>query len=184
MTDPTSGAEIAAALRTLHRESVEYWRSFDTATFLAPIGEAWSPADNVRHLTKSIRAVTTGLKLPSIAVRLLYGGATAPSRDYATMRDTYRARLAKGADAGKYAPGPRPTPTDPDAERERVMRYHAAAVEEMCGRIGRWSERALDRCRLPHPLLGRITVREMLLFTRCHNQHHVENVKRRLAAQT
>lgn len=107
MNDPRSGAEIAAALRTLHQESVAYWSSFDTSAFLAPIGEAWSPADNVRHLTKSIRAVTTGLKLPPIVVRLLYGGATAPSRDYASMRDTYRARLAKGADAGKFAPGPR-----------------------------------------------------------------------------
>ena len=184
MTDPRSGPEIAQALLAVHAASVTYWRSFDTATFLAPIGEAWSPADNVRHLTKSIRAVATGLRLPSLVVRLRFGGASAPSRDFSTMRETYRARLAQGANAGKYAPDVRLAPADPEAERSRVMRYHAIAVEEMCRHISRWSERSLDRCRLPHPLLGTLTVREMLFFTLVHTQHHIENVRRRLAATT
>jgi hypothetical protein len=38
----------------------------------------------------------------------------------------------------------------------------------------------LERIRLPHPLLGRLTTREMLFFTLYHNQHHVEVAKRRL----
>jgi uncharacterized damage-inducible protein DinB len=40
----------------------------------------------------------------------------------------------------------------------------------------------LDRLRLPHPALGKLTVREMLFFTIYHNIHHVENVVRRLSA--
>jgi hypothetical protein len=32
---------------------------------------------------------------------------------------------------------------------------------------------------MPHPLLGKLTVREMLLFTLYHNLHHVQNVARR-----
>jgi hypothetical protein len=37
----------------------------------------------------------------------------------------------------------------------------------------------LDRLRLPHPGLGLLTVREMLLFTLYHNTHHVLGVERR-----
>jgi hypothetical protein len=48
--------------------------------------------------------------------------------------------------------------------------------------LHRSSQSALDRWRLPHPLLGRLTVREMLFFTLCHNRHHLEGVRRKLAA--
>ena len=44
------------------------------------------------------------------------------------------------------------------------------------------SQADLDRYRLPHPLLGKLTVREMLFFTVYHNYHHVRSVADRLAA--
>lgn len=43
-----------------------------------------------------------------------------------------------------------------------------------------WSERDLDRIRMPHPILGMLTTREMLFFTLYHNRHHVEAARRRL----
>jgi hypothetical protein len=103
------------------------------------------------------------------------------SRDYETIRDVYRARLAKGADAGPFAPERRPAPVDAGAERKRIMEYHQLAVEEFARRASRWPETALDRRQMPHPLLGPLTVREMLLFTLYHNRHHVEGVQRRMA---
>ena len=95
--DPKSGFEIARELRALHERSTRYWQSFATADFLAPLGdrgEAWSPADNVRHLTKSIRPLAQALRLPWPLLRLLYGRPAAPSRSYSEMRDVYRGALA------------------------------------------------------------------------------------------
>jgi hypothetical protein len=178
----STGRAIQSALQALHEESVRYWDLLDTATFLAPIGDAWSPADNVRHLTKSMRAATQGLRAPRFLLRFAFGRVMSPSRSYATIREIYRARLAQGASAGRFAPRPRPAPTDPEAERARIMAYHATAVAGLGHAITRWPERALDARQLPHPLLGSLTVREMLLFTVYHNRHHLENVQRRLAA--
>jgi hypothetical protein len=59
------------------------------------------------------------------------------------------------------------------------MADHAAAIEALCAAVERWPERALDRYRLPHPLMGKLTVREMLLFTLVHNIHHVRVAERR-----
>lgn len=181
--DPSSGGEIASALRALHAESVAYWDAFPTERFLAPIGAAWSPADNVRHLTKSMRAVTIGLGMPRWMLWVLFRKPARPSRTYAEMRETYLARLSKGADAGRFAPEPRAAAPDPERERRRIMEYHRVAVEEMVTRIEQWPEGALDRRQLPHPLLGPLTVREMLFFTLYHNRHHVDVVKRRLATE-
>ena len=174
------GEEIATALRALHAESVTYWKSFPTGLFLTPIGDAWSPADNVRHLTKSIRAVNVGLRLPRWVLWVAFRRPSTPSRTYTEVRDIYLARLAKGVTAGRFAPDPRPAPADPEGERRRIMEYHRIAIEELVTRLLAWPEPALDRRLLPHPALGRLTVREMLFFTLYHNRHHVDVVKRRL----
>ena len=177
-----TGSEIREALAALHAESVRYWQEFDSASFLAPIGDAWSPAGNVRHLTKAMRAVTKGLQLPRIFLLLAFFAPRRPSRSFDGMRDVYRARLAEGASAGPFAPGPRVTTTDPGSERAQIMTDHAVAVEALSRAIAAWPEPLLDRRHLPHPLLGKLTVREMLFFTLYHNQHHVDTVRRRVRA--
>ena len=179
MTGSTShtGLEIISALGALHDESVGYWATFTTPAFFAPIGDAWSPADNVRHLTKSMRAVDKGLHVPRWILWLRSGGG-GTSRGYDEMKDIYLARLARGASAGRFAPSPVAQQTD--AERARIMAFHADAVTTLAASIARWPERALDTARLPHPLLGPITVREMLFFTIYHNRHHLDGVRQRV----
>lgn len=180
-TEPLSREAIAEELDTIHAESVRYWSTLSTATFLAPIGEAWSPRENVRHLTRSVRAVTRGLRLPRFVVRLSFGAARRASRSLEEMRGWYLGALTPGFRAAAFAPSRRHTGDDPEGERTRIMAQHAAAIRALREATLRWSERHLDRCRLPHPLLGPLTVREMLLFTLLHNRHHVAGVQRRLA---
>lgn len=187
---PETRDAITRALARLHEESGHYWASLPTERFLAPIGDAWSPADHVRHLTISVRAVTRGLELPRVLVWLVFGPARAPSRSYDALREIYRGVLARGAKAGEYTPRPLPSAgsgqafpiDDAEATRARIMAQHTAAVGGLVATASGWSERALDRCRLPHPLLGKLTVREMLCFTLYHNLHHVEVCARRLEA--
>ena len=178
-TDPRTGPEISRALRSVHDESVAYWRSFTPDAFAASLGGGWSAAETVRHLNKSIRPVAMAMRLPRLVLRLRFGGAKAPSRSYDEMRRVYDAALAAGADAGRFAPSPRP-PEEPAAARERILAEHAAVVDALVEATGKWSETALDRLRLPHPRLGVLTVREMLFFTVNHNQHHVAVVRRKM----
>jgi hypothetical protein len=181
-TIPRTGAEIIAALQEVHRESVAYWATLSDAEFFAPIGTAWSPAENVRHLSKSMRAVQQGMRLPPFLVRLIFGRARGDARDYETIRTVYRERLAKGASAGRFAPSPKSPAADAASERRRIMRAHEASVDALIARIAQWSEADMDALALPHPLLGPLSVREMVLFTVYHNTHHVQNVQRLRAA--
>lgn len=48
------------------------------------------------------------------------------------------------------------------------------------GALEQWSEADLDRVRMPHPILGPLTVREMLFFTLYHDGHHVEAARARI----
>jgi hypothetical protein len=181
---PSTRDEIAASLRQLHTDSLRYWGEFDTDEFFRPLGTAWSPAQNVRHLTKSIRPVAKALRMPRLVLWVLFGRARTPSGSYEQVVERYHELLAGGADAGRFAPSDRPLPADLAAAREQVMAEHQRVHADLLSAIARWSEPPLDRCRMPHPLLGKLTVREMLFFTLYHNLHHVQVAERRRAEAT
>lgn len=180
LNEPSTKAEIAAELARLHHESTAFWQSFSTEAFFTPLCEAWSPADNVRHLTKSIRPVAKALRLPKLMPLLLFGPARKPSRPFAEIRTTYQQALARGGQAGRFAPSPLSTLLNPEAKRAEIMAHRDQAHAELLGALEGWSERALDRARLPHPLLGKLTVREILFFTLYHNLHHLVGVAGRV----
>ena len=179
--EPRTRDDIVHALEQVHDESRAYWLSFSPEAFLAPLGDAWSPADNVRHLTKSILPVAMALRIPRLILRLRFGRPKAASRAYTRLRDDYHQRLAAGGKAGRFAPSPLGAEGDGEAARARVLARHAEAVAALAAAIARWPDAKLDLYQLPHPLLGNLTVREMLFFTLYHNQHHVNVVRRRLA---
>jgi hypothetical protein len=143
------------------------------------MGEGWSPADHVRHLTKSVRAVSLGLAAPRVLLFVLYGRPSRVSMSYHALTARYRELLANGGQAGRFAPAPEVVPGDPGEYRTRLLATHRAEVHRLARRLLKWDRSGVDGFRLPHPLLGRLTVREMLLFTLYHNQHHVRVVAKR-----
>ena len=179
VNDPFTKEELLDELRSLHEQSTAFWEAFPTAEFFVPLGEAWSPADNVRHLLKSNRPVARALGMPRIALALRFGTGFRRSRSYAEIRETYRAALAGGATAGRFAPRPEPAPADPEAARRALMEQREVTASALASALARWSDWSLDRLRLPHPALGKLTAREMLFFTLYHNLHHVLNAARR-----
>jgi hypothetical protein len=178
---PSTGGEIRAAAQALHGEIMPFLASLPIEAFFAPQGQSWSPAWHVRHLTKANFPVARALRLPMLVPRLLFGKAPEPSRTFDKLREDYRARLAAGGQAGRFTPSDKPLPLDLAAWRQEIVAAYERSVNDWITASQRWSEQALDRVRLPHPLLGKLTVREMLFFTLYHNAHHMAIVARRLA---
>lgn len=179
-TEPQTLLQTSVELRRTAREVADYFDAIQLEAFFAPLAHgAWSPADHVRHLTKSMRAVTNGLTRPRVLLALLFGWTSRPSRSFFQLRSVYRAALGMGRGAGRFAPKPMDGALYTAAHRRQLMAWLAAAVEEMDTATARWTESAIDRYQLPHPLLGKLTVREMLFFTLFHNVHHVHAVERR-----
>lgn len=174
---PRNRAEISRALEQQEGESRAYWQQFDTDSFFRNIGKSWSPAEAVRHLIKSTRPVVKALGIPKIVLRLRFGKARRESLSYDDLCSRYRKALAEGGRAGRFAPSTR-TESDAEAWRQTIMTDYERVNHELRAQLERWSERDLDRLQLPHPLLGNLTVREMLFFTLYHQGHHVAVVER------
>jgi len=170
---PGSGLELRAALDRLVAEGHETLALLDDATFFAPQGDRWSPAEHIRHLRKTTAPVAKALRAPAWLLRFRFGRGKSPSRDFITLRDTYRGLLAAGGQAGRFAPSPEAPPADPKQRRAEIMAAWEDAAGELDAVSTRWSEAKLERAWLPHPLLGLLTAREMLAFTVYHTSHHL-----------
>ena len=181
--EPYSGSEIVAAVHRVHAAGEAFMESLPARVFVEPQGSKWSPADHVRHLTKSTRPVALGLALPKPMLGVLFGRKEGPSRSFEEIRLVYRARLEAGGQAGVFAPSSRPVAPDPESWRQTVLDGWREATLGMLARLVAWDEESLDLYRLPHPLLGRLTVREMLFFTLYHDAHHLVLVAGRIVSK-
>jgi hypothetical protein len=185
MTSPSphTQEELLAAFRQQALESVAYWNAFDTAAFFQKIGSSWSPAETVRHLTKSTRPVVKALGLPRLMLRVMFGRPHRPSQTFDQFRDGYLKALSEGGQAGRFAPSSK-SEDDREAWRAAIMGDFERVNRELQSKIARWPDSKLDRLQLPHPLLGNLTVREMLFFTLYHQAHHIDVVDRRMRTRS
>jgi hypothetical protein len=146
------------------------------------VGDAWTAAEHLKHLSTSVSAVARGFAISPWILRLRFGRVRSPSRSYPEVVALYQARLATGAKAsGAFVPLPNAVTADRVGElRTEILGRWGRTNARLRQAVERWSERRLDRVALPHPLLGKLTAREMLYFTLYHNQHHVVAAGRRL----
>jgi DinB superfamily len=177
--EPYTAREILEGLRRLHEDSQRFVAALPASEFVRPQGQKWSPADHVRHLSKSTYPLVRALALPRLLLRILFGRHAGVSRPFPVIREVYREGLRRGATAGRFAPSPRPVPADVEAYRTQVLSSWRQAAASLASQVELWPEPNLDYFRLPHPLLGRLTVREMLFFTLYHNAHHLNLVASR-----
>jgi hypothetical protein len=176
--DPFTRDELLRDLAAVRKWSEGFWSAFGVDAFFAPIGEHWSPADNVRHVAKVNRPVAAGLGMPRLLVFLRFGIAARPSRRYGEIVAVYHRALADGLRAGRYAARPLGQAERTAEARTRALAALDASLAELHRALGGWSEWSLDRLRMRHPGIGMLTVREMVAWTIYHNTHHVANVVR------
>lgn len=147
----------------------------NTSEFFANAGDSWPQAGKLDHLIRAVQPLVQALRLPKFSIRMMFGNAQEKSKSYTEIREIYLAKLAGGAKAaGRFVPK---LPDEGNAQEQQqiLLKRWDAVSQDLIDAIQGWAEKDLDVCRLPHPILGKITVREMLLFTLYHNYHHLKS---------
>lgn len=176
---PYAIEDLARSLMRLTREGIRFAEAMSTDRFFKPQGDRWSPAEHVRHLTKSTAPLLLAYRLPRWALRLRFGVAREPSRTFEGLRQDYLATLGTGGQAGRFAPSRERAVTDPALRRAAILEAWRGGNERLVRLWGRWRAQDLDRALLAHPLLGKLTAREMAIFTVYHSSHHLSLIATR-----
>lgn len=134
-------------------------------------GGAWTPGQHAHHLTLSVKPLGMAFGLPGWVLRMLFGKPKAPSRTYDAVVADYTLHLARGAKAAKAYVPPAAAP-----ERDVLLLHFETQHQRLIAKLAKWPDQALDAHQLPHPILGKITMREMLYFTHYHIQYHSNRI--------
>lgn len=140
----------------------------------APEGK-WNAGQQTLHLIKSVKPIAKGLGMPKFLLRRKFGKSNQLSRSYQELVAQYLSDLKdhSGAPPKAYAPG-----NVSYADAEEMTRKLKGYVLTICMKLARWKEDQLDNYAVPHPLLGTLTLRELLYFTIYHAEHHQQKIER------
>ncbi|MCF8278523.1 MAG: DinB family protein [Flavobacteriales bacterium] len=140
----------------------------------APDG-AWTAGQHLLHLVKSTKPLAKGMGYPRILLLLKFGKAKRPSRSYEDTIKAYTDALSNGGKAmGEYVPR-----AVKKEEREVLVERFKEEMGLLINQVHQWSESNLDSTAVPHPLIGNLTLREMLYFTIYHMEHHLNSLNER-----
>jgi hypothetical protein len=174
-------ADLISSFEKVHHEVATYFLSLPRDSFFKSPSGKWSPAENLLHLVKSVKPVAMAMKMPCGVLKILFGKPQAASRRFEQIKETYQRTLANGGKAaGRFIPSIQETPLHPDQFRNNLVQKWNATGESLLAVLRNWKDENLDNYLLPHPLLGKLTIREMLFFTLYHDLHHVNNVRKLL----
>ncbi len=172
-------AKISTTLTTNHARFAEMLRSLSDTEFVQEKPPKWTAAQQLEHIVRAVQPVALAFRLPKFLLRLLFGKANRPSRTFEGLVEKYRQKLAAGGRAsGRFVP-----PKTGLGDREKLLADLEKQVGKLTRRLGGFSETELDTLILPHPLLGKLTLREMLFFTAYHVTHHERAVREMLKKQ-
>ncbi|MEO5564731.1 MAG: DinB family protein [Chitinophagaceae bacterium] len=158
------------------QQLISYCESLDDSSFFYQPGEKWSAAQQVKHLTTAANISKLAFLLPKFVVSLAGGKPNRPSRTYDELVAKYKLKLEQGGKASK-----RYTPKTINASygKQKLLNAFNRSMLPIAKAIRKnWSEQQLDKYIVPHPLLGKITIRELGYFTIHHIQHHLDSIKK------
>jgi len=168
--------EIIKASKNIFNEFSDTCLQIPDDKFFSQPLEKWSIAQNVDHLTRAVKTTKLAYSLPKIFVRMLFGKANRPSKTYEELVGKYKLKLAQGGKAsGRYLPKTK------FAKKLTLMQQWQKANENYLEAVElKWNDDQLDLYIAPHPLLGKLTLRELCYFTIYHTEHHLNIIKARL----
>ena len=173
MTEITTKIELIDTLKDSNRRVLIWFTEIPVKDFFNRQGEVWSASDNLDHLIKSHKPIAKALKLPKITLQAMFGKPQKPSISYEELCKNYRNEIAKGAQAsGRYLPTQESLDTTAEVRKKELLDRFSKASMELVSVVEKWDEHALDQYLLPHPILGKETIREMIFFTIYHNLRH------------
>lgn len=164
MTKP----DIKNNLLTHHQNFIAIIQNLTEQEFLLSINEKWPAGQQLDHIYRSVKPLVLAFGLPKFLLATFFGRANRLSKNYPELVEKYTTKLASGYKASaKYSPAPIAL-----SQRDKLAKKLSGSINKLNKRIGSFSENDLDRYILPHPLLGKLTIRKMLFFTIYHVQHH------------
>ncbi|HWW40756.1 DinB family protein, partial [Pedobacter sp.] len=167
--------ELIAKFRENHLELVDYIAALAAGQFSYSRNGKWTPGQQLNHVYLCLKPIAQALASKDFILQK-FGKIDRPSLGYDDVIENYKTALANG---GKAPERFVPEKFDPDHKVELSAQLIALlqTIEQL---LNHYTDDELDHLVLPHPLLGNLTIREMLCLMTYHATHHLRQTEMNL----
>ena len=177
-TDFYTKDEIIQEWKNAQKAVSDYLKNSDPEKFHLVKNGKWSQAQNLDHLIQSTKPMVKVFGLNKMMLMVL-GKAKKPSRSYGEIRDFYLRELeTANVVQGVYGPRPKEELVKEELVKEELLDFWNSVGNRFAERLEKKDEKFLDKYVVPHPLLGDLTIREILFFDIYHTYHHLEAIRK------
>lgn len=169
--------ELIDKLKENHAAFMDYIDSLTAEEYKRSRNGKWTAGQQLDHIRISVKPITQALAMPRLGLKAMFGKANRPSKSYDELVTKYKLKLqAGGVATSRFLPK-----EVVFEQKEHLIKSVNEVVSKLCKQLLDYSEKDLDELTLPHPLLGKLTLREMIYFTMYHVVHHHKSAEQNLS---
>jgi hypothetical protein len=162
--------ELKTDLKKNHKKFIDHVDLLSKEEFEFSKNQKWTAGQELDHIVKSILPIAKIINNKDF-IRSKFGTTNRDNLSYNELVDRYRNELKKRDEI--------PSQFIPEeirwSQKKELQNQIMDIVNDIAAYLDLYSEEELNELILPHPLLGALTIQEMMLFTIYHVEHHLEN---------
>jgi hypothetical protein len=167
---------IIQSLNNSANEFNELILNLNKDEFEMNINNKWSAGQDLVHLIKLLQILNIAYLIPKTLLGLMYGINKKEQRSFEELQMLYKKALENGAKSPSiYIPKPVLF-----ENKSGLIKKHQFLNQRFIKKLDKHPDAVLDKYRLPHPILGKVSLRELAIFTSFHTIHHFELLKLKL----
>ena len=172
--------EIPALINRLEKKYAEVFEWMDTYPEadlnLEKVAGKWTAAQHLDHLIKSTEPLNKALRLPRLALNGMFGKNNRQERTYDALVEKYQKAL-KTLDLDPKVASQFSNASKVDFTKGELQSTLEKELARMKKVLAKWKEKDMSVYLLPHPAIGKLTIREMIYFTIYHTEHHLKQLR-------
>ena len=137
--------------------------------------DKWTTGQHVLHLVNSLQLLNKALSYPRFFLKYKFGICNRETRNYETVANNYEEKLRANQERARSFNKKLKRPLLKD--KERLLTKFQIQQKKLQYKIKKISDHNLDTLVLPHPLMGKMTIREIIMWTAYHTEHHTSTLK-------
>ena len=160
--------EIIDHLALNYNAFIDYINSLTTEEYAFSKGQKWNAVQQLDHIVLCVKPLVQVFSMDKAAIAQAFGSTERQGRSYDVLLDDYHIKLSEGGKAPE-----RFVPAAGTADQKQAQcAMLSKLVKDLCAKVDTFTNAELDTLLIPHPLLGSLTLREMLYNAIYHVKHH------------
>lgn len=136
--------------------------------------DKWTTGQHIEHLVDSIKKVNHALSFPKFILKYKFGTSNREVRSYKEVANRYQEKLSKNQEKAKVFNKNVKTP--PLQNKKQLLATLQIQNKKLQHKTSQWKDKNLDKLILPHPLMGKMPIREIVMWTAHHTEHHTNTL--------